>query len=364
MMPALVRSVFLVAFAVAYRTNSGRLHHFARSKKSSQLPSPDGEEIGAEQYRAQAIASASEARRQLNATLEARNLVSRWAAVSGSLTTCVSLGNSLVSASQALGHRLDDLADHVDQHDIGKFVSGDITIRDLRNLPHGGAAETFLRELVLTLRQYDALLASIEPTLPLLGEVDVVAAEEPEHAAALRGMHLFIERNTLLDELQTVKADFAEEHDLLLSAHETLEPFLHDWESLDRMERRQRASRRPGRTWRKVKDLGLAWQRVDNLRDEMDIFVRDIASAFGTWSSVANAFTSPKGSLEVIDASLCSDRHMRTFSSHRQVDDSTMHCDESVLTKECGCARPERDCYVSSENRPEPSDMKRCFRRG
>merc|ERR1719162_2369484 len=69
------------------------------------------------------------------------------------------------------------------------------------------------------------------------------------------------------------------------------------------------------------------------------------------------------GATEIIDVDLCESQPTHNFFITRTVDDDTMSCEEYsiIARKTCRCRNPT-DCYVTSENRPPPSNIKRCFR--
>lgn len=100
-----------------------------------------------------------------------------------------------------------------------------------------------------------------------------------------------------------------------------------------------------------------------DLRDFLNNTLRTARSMMDATDSVESLENRVFGATEIMDSELCEQEHTHNFFITRPVDDATMSCiDHSFIArKTCQCRNPT-DCYVTSENRPPPSDMKRCFR--
>lgn len=72
-------------------------------------------------------------------------------------------------------------------------------------------------------------------------------------------------------------------------------------------------------------------------------------------------FRPQKRASESIDRTLCAPEVEHSFRLHDVVDLETMECDAGYFHQTCTCQFPH-DCYVRLEDRPEPSDLKRCFK--
>lgn len=77
--------------------------------------------------------------------------------------------------------------------------------------------------------------------------------------------------------------------------------------------------------------------------------------------NIKRCFRPQKRASESIDRTLCAPEVQHAFSRSETVDSESMDCQVGYFRQTCSCHFPD-DCYAREEHRPEPRELKRCFR--
>lgn len=314
-----------------------------------------------------AVASGTSARGKISEATDRRMMMAMWEDIVEALRHSVTGAEQAVEFGLSTNARYAEIDSMISENNLGTIIGADFSIADMKSIANGqmiltvnGLLTTFFHEITLLLDTSSSLLNTMSTAVELTQEV-------PEFSPAATEMatHDFSSWQSVASSLNI---SYFEES-ACQQIGETLDPLLSGWQELSAWGQARRAARGGVPLQSSLKNVSEIWSRLGAVHQAGELQVllnntlRVARSMLEATHNVGDLPDRPFGATEVIDSNLCEPEPTHNFFITRPVDDDTMSCVEYsyIARKTCRCRNPT-DCYVTSDNRPPPQNVKRCFR--
>lgn len=314
-----------------------------------------------------AAASASSAHGKIHEASDRRMLLPMWTDIVDSLHHTVSGAERLVEFATSINGRYARMSSMILENNLDTIINGEFTIADMKSIQDGQTIlyvnrlfSAFLNDVIMSLDTSSSLLNT-------MSEVHTLAREVPEFSPLTAAVTIQ-DRDALKAVASSLNASI-NEGPTCERLGEILDPLLTGWRDLTAWGQARRVARGGEPLQSSLNTMANHWVSLGTVQNSGDLSTflnntfREAKSMLEATENVVNLEDRVFGAAERIDMELCEPEPTHNFFITREVDDDTMSCQEFgyIARKTCQCRNPT-DCYVGSENRPPPQEVKRCFR--